>query len=179
MPDFTVEHAQNTIVTDPEGALAVQTPDSDLVDATTLTSPLENDSPAEARAADPDSYGGAPASAVNDVQTITVSDDAGTWGLTIKNPLTAVSKTIANTALDFDITAADLQAALENLENLNPGDVVVTGGPGDKTGTKPYVLTFQGSWAGTPVTVITTDATKLSGTGAHTAAVVHTTTGAP
>ena len=51
----------------------------------------------------------------------------------------------------FNATAEEVKAALEALSNIDPGDVAVTGGPGDETGTKPYVVTFGGQYADTDV----------------------------
>jgi hypothetical protein len=53
--------------------------------------------------------------------------------------------------LPFDATAAEVQEALEKLKEggkaIGPGNVVVTGGPGDATGSKPYVIEFTGALA--------------------------------
>jgi len=64
-----------------------------------------------------------------EVQTVTVTGvpTGGTFTLTYAGQTTA--------PIPFNATAAQLQAALENLPNLNPGDIVVTG-------TAPYQVTF-------------------------------------
>lgn len=60
-------------------------------------------------------------------------------------------------------TAAQVQAALEALPNLDVGDVVVTGSAGG-----PYTVKFQGEWQGKDVPQLTT--TPTGGTGTVTAA---------
>lgn len=62
-------------------------------------------------------------------------------------------------------TAAQVQAALEALDGIDPGDVIVTGPTSG-----PYIVTFQGRYAGAAVTTMTT--TPTGGTGTVTAAVV-------
>lgn len=75
--------------------------------------------------------------------------------------------------LVFDATAAAMQAKLETSDSIFPGDVVVTGGPGDSGGTTPYVVTWAGNYEGAdaPTIVVTDD--DLTGGGAT---VVATTT---
>ncbi|HEU5481400.1 MAG TPA: hypothetical protein VFU90_16250, partial [Candidatus Tumulicola sp.] len=45
----------------------------------------------------------------------------------------------------YNVTAAELEAELE--AEMGPGAVEVSGGPGDATGSKPYVLRFTGSYS--------------------------------
>lgn len=104
----------------------------------------------------------------DEVQSVTVDATGGTFTLTFDGQTT--------TALDFDITAEDLEAALEALSNIGAGDVSVTGGPGDDGGTVPYVVTFGGTLADTNVAQMTSDAALLTG-GAGTAVVATTTAG--
>lgn len=66
-----------------------------------------------------------------------------------------------NFTLDFDgqvtaplalnSTAATVQTALEALSNIAPGDVTVTGGPGNQSGGSPYTIVFGGAYAGMDV----------------------------
>lgn len=63
-------------------------------------------------------------------------------------------------SIDDDATAAQVQAALEALSNIDPGDVVVTGGP---LGTGPFSVKFQGQYKDTNVAAMTT--TPTGGTG--------------
>ena len=47
--------------------------------------------------------------------------------------------------LRYNAEAGEVQEGLEKI--YGTGDVRVTGGPGDETGSKPYVVTFTGAWA--------------------------------
>lgn len=73
----------------------------------------------------------------NEVQTITeeAGVDGGTFTLTFAGQTTA--------ALAWDITAANLELALEGLANIGTGNVSVAGAGGG-----PYTVTFQGDLAG-------------------------------
>lgn len=64
------------------------------------------------------------------------------------------------TAIPFDATAAQVQAALEALSTIAPGEVIVTGGPIADT---PFTLTWYGSQLGN-ITAPTVDVTGLTGT---------------
>jgi len=94
----------------------------------------------------------------NEVNTITSNatpGTAGTFTLTVNGQTTA---TIA-----FDATPAIVQAALEALSNVAPGDVVASGAAGD-LGDASYVLTLTwgGAYAGQDV-LITGDFTGITG----------------
>lgn len=102
-----------------------------------------------------------PYSVTEEVQTLT----EGGSGLT-SFTITYSGQTTAS--IDDDATAAQVQAALEALSNLAPGDVVVTGGP---LGTGPFTLTFGGTLVDTNVAEVTTTPTGGTGT-----VVVATTT---
>lgn len=109
--------------------------------------------------------GAAGAVAVNEVQTVGLgAATAGTVVLTYDGSATA--------AIAFNATAATVQAALETLPNLSPGDVTVTGGPFPGVVT----VTFGGALAGTDVAQITGVGTGLTG---GAVAVATTTAGAP
>lgn len=105
----------------------------------------------------------------DEIQHLTVDATNGDYTLTFSGQTTA--------AIDHDAVAADVQAALVALSNIAPGDVVVTGGPGDSGGTTPYILTFGGTLSDQNVATITTDATNLTG-GASTAVITTPTPGA-
>lgn len=103
------------------------------------------------------------ASGTAELQTVTPTTvTAGTFTLTIINPVTGVSRTTAPIA--FNATAAQVQAALEVLDNVLPGDVLAAGGPANTT---PVTLTFYGNYAGNPAQVVV-DNTALTGTMAVT-----------
>lgn len=109
---------------------------------------------------------------VSERQQIVVKAGAGQWKLTFEGQQTA--------DLAYNISAANLKAALEGLSNVGVGDVEVTGGPGNAAGSAPYVITFQGALAESDRTQITTQAgtTPLSGgTGGSSATVTTTTPG--
>lgn len=72
---------------------------------------------------------------VSEVQKITIKAGKGNWKAGYEGDETG--------NLPFNITAANLQAALEGLPGVEPGDITVTGGSGDATGTKPYFVTFK------------------------------------
>jgi hypothetical protein len=95
--------------------------------------------------ADPGKY--ALLGVVNEVQEVTIAATAGQFKITFAGQQTA--------NIAFDAVAADVQTALEALSNIAPGDVEVTGGPGDEEGTTPYVLSFAGVYAGTTVAAVT------------------------
>jgi hypothetical protein len=110
--------------------------------------------------------GAAGAAAVNEVQTLTRTSTGGTITLTFGGDTTA---TIPATAAGF--TAAAVQAALESLNSINPGDVTVAGGAGG-----PLTVTFSGQYAGTDVALIVVDNTLATG---GTITNAETTAGSP
>ena len=94
------------------------------------------------------------ASQSNEVQTLT----EGGSGLT-SYTITWSGQTTAS--IDDDATAAEVQAALIALSNIDPGDVVVTGGP---LATGPFSVAFGGKYIGTDVAAMTTTPTGGTGT---------------
>lgn len=92
----------------------------------------------------------------------------GTFTLTID--LGSGNETTA--AIAYNATAATVQAAIEGLASVTPGDVTVTGGPGPGT---PWFVTFKGTYAGTDVNSFSVDGTSLTGNGS--VAVTTTTQG--
>lgn len=93
-----------------------------------------------------------PYNVTDEVQTLT----EGGSGLT-SYTLTYSGQTTASIAAAA--TAADVQAALEALSNIAPGDVTVTGSPGGV-----YTVTFGGTLADTNVAQMTSTPTGGSGT---------------
>ncbi|MFV2069291.1 MAG: hypothetical protein ACC645_20185, partial [Pirellulales bacterium] len=55
--------------------------------------------------------------------------------------------------LDFDATAAEVQAALESLAAIDPGDVLVSGGPVNSS-TDPVQIQFTGQYVGQDVELL-------------------------
>lgn len=102
--------------------------------------------------------------AVAEVQTVTITGTptGGTFTLTYNGQTTA--------GIAYNAASAAVQAALEALSNIAPGDVTVGGGPGPGT---PYTVTFTGA-AGN-VTQLTASGAALTG-GASPAVAVTTTT---
>jgi hypothetical protein len=98
---------------------------------------------------------------VGEVQTITIDATGGTFTITYEGQTTA--------AIAENATAAAVQAALEALSNIDPGDVVVTGSAGG-----PFTLTWDARLGN--VAAPTTDASALTG-GAGTAIVATITSG--
>lgn len=93
-------------------------------------------------------YGGR----TNEVQTIDLgAATAGTITIGVDGETTA--------AIAFNATAAAVQAALEALSNVSPGDIVVTGGPLPGT----ITLSFGGRFAGVDVPAVTVTPTGLTG----------------
>jgi len=87
----------------------------------------------------------------NEVQRVGYSSQAflsGTFTLTFAGQTTA--------AINHMASAADVRTALENLSNIDPGDITVT-----KTQEQEWQVAFGGSKAGTNVSQITIDVTGL------------------
>jgi hypothetical protein len=103
--------------------------------------------------------------ATSEVQTVTITGTptGGTFTLTFDGQTTA--------AIDFDAVLGDVDAALEALSNLEPGDVTVSGGPGPGT---PFTVTFNSALGDVPV--MTANPAGLTG---GTAPNVTVTTGTP
>lgn len=97
-----------------------------------------------------------PYNVTDEVQTLTV----GGSGLT---SFTITYSGQTTSSLAAAATAAQVQAALEALSNIAPGDVTVTGNAGG-----PWTLTFGGTLADTNVAAVTT--TPTGGTGVVTVA---------
>lgn len=102
----------------------------------------------------------------NEKQSVTINATGGTWTWSFGGQTTA--------ALAWNVTASAFQSAIEALSNFNPGDVIVTGGPG---ATAPLVVEFTGQYTDTNVATATTNAGSLTG-GAGTAVVAVTQAGA-
>lgn len=104
----------------------------------------------------------------SEVQTLAITGGptGGTFTLTFSSQTTG---TIA-----YNATASAVQTALEALSNINPGDVICTGGPLPGTA---VVVTFAGQYAGTDVPTMTANSGGLTGGTAPAAGVTVTTPG--
>ena len=109
--------------------------------------------------------------AVNDVDTITMAGTGNDWSLTIQNN----NGTYTIYDLAYNISTANLQAAIRAMLNIQGANVYVTGTAGTS-----YVLTATGALAGYQIGIVTVDATNAGGTQAGLSGggvtVVHTTT---
>ncbi|HEY5342927.1 MAG TPA: hypothetical protein VIJ66_04640, partial [Solirubrobacteraceae bacterium] len=76
------------------------------------------------------------------VEQLTVNATGGTYEL---QPAHNSART---TAIAWDASAEEVQKALEALPEVGPGNVSVSGGPGDETGSKPYTVTWVGALSG-------------------------------
>lgn len=106
----------------------------------------------------------------NEVQALEIDATGGTFTI-------AFNGSPVSPALDFDISAVDLQTALENLTTIAAGEVSVTGGPGGLDGTDPYFIVFQAALGNANQPLLVTDPANLTG-GAMTANVTEERIGA-
>lgn len=94
----------------------------------------------------------------DEIQAITETGTVtgGTFTITYSGQTTA--------AIDYDATAEEIQAALEALSNLAPGDVFVVGGP---IYLRRVHIRFAGTLEGTNVAEITVSSASLTGGGTY------------
>jgi hypothetical protein len=93
-----------------------------------------------------------PGAARNEEQEIKVSATAGS--VVVVEPKSLVEKVqevgpLKFTHFAYDATHEEAQAALESIYGV--GNVEVSGGPGDATGARPYLVTFTGSLSYQPL----------------------------
>src|SRR5580693_2623976 len=81
-----------------------------------------------------------PGTAKDEVQEVSVSGTEGRFVLASSSELAF---------FEWDATHEEVQQGLEGI--YGKGNVSVAGGPGDETGSKPYVITFIGELAGRSV----------------------------
>lgn len=96
---------------------------------------------------------------VDEVSTITANATAataGTFTLTVTNPVTGVAATTA--AIPYNATAAQIQTALEALANVDVGDVTAVATAGINLGENSAIvtLTWGGAFAGRDITFTAT-----------------------
>jgi hypothetical protein len=94
----------------------------------------------------------------DEVQELVIAATAGTFKLSFRDPL-GDSATATTAPLPFNATAAQVEAALNGLATVasHGGSVSVSGGPGDGTGSSPYLIGFEGSLAGDDVPQLQVD----------------------
>ncbi len=105
-----------------------------------------------------------------DVQTISITGTptGGTFALAFQGAIT--------TALAYNASAANVQAALRALSTIGSGNVTCTGGSLPGT---PIVCTFSGALAAGLQPLITTESGDLTGGTSPTVTVTHSTPGLP
>jgi len=91
----------------------------------------------------------------NEQQAVQIIADGGTYTLDFNG--SGASGPIA-----YDADVATVTTALEALATIGVGDVLVTGGPGDSTGSAPYTIEYQGALAAANQPLIVTDDTNLT-----------------
>lgn len=101
----------------------------------------------------------------DETQAIVVSATGGTFTLSFGG--------LATPPIAFNASAATVESALAGLATIGEGNISISGGPGDETGSAPYQATFTGALGGIDATQITANAAEL--TGAVTGVVVTTT----
>lgn len=99
--------------------------------------------------------GGTGGADANEVQSVKVQGTGGFFKLKFGEDETANIK--------WNASAVEVQAALEALPSINPGDVTVTGGPGNEAGSTPYTVTFGGRLEKTDVAQLTATDTLTGG----------------
>lgn len=113
----------------------------------------------------------------NEGQKLTVSATSGTYELTYNETFHFTGDQTQTTApIPYDASAGEVQAALEALEGIEPGDLAVSGGPGDEGGTSPYTIEFEGRAADANVLELEAVGSTLAG-GAASATVETTQEG--
>jgi hypothetical protein len=112
---------------------------------------------------------------VNEQQDLQVGASSGEFKLRFISPKPGSSTTETN-ALSYNATASQVLSALEGLANIGAGNVSVTGGPGNATGSSPYTVTFEGKYADTNVRKLSTTNVNLSGGSPSTSLSVTTPT---
>ncbi len=93
----------------------------------------------------------------SETQQVMVKATAGTFTLSFGGKTTS--------PLSWDATAGDVQNALEDLDSIGSGNVIVAGGPGNAAGTQPYLVTFTGDESGLNEPLMHIDTSSLSGEG--------------
>jgi hypothetical protein len=98
----------------------------------------------------------------DETQQVAIDATGGTFTLTFNEAITD--------PIDSNASAGTVQSELEALKTVKPGNVSVSGGPGDAGATSPYEVTFTGDFAGANVAELQVDGSGLSGGGAGAAA---------
>lgn len=88
-------------------------------------------------------------SPTDEQQEIVVAATSGSFKLSFADPFGG-GQTATTSSIPFDATAAQVEASLNALATIagHGGQVSVSGGPGDGTGSAAYVITFEGNLSG-------------------------------
>lgn len=98
----------------------------------------------------------------NEIQSVRVAATTGTFKLGFKSPVPG-SSLEETAALPYNASAGQLQAAMNALPSIGAagGSVVVSGGPGNGTGSTPYEIEFQGTVGGDDVVPLSLSGSNL------------------
>jgi hypothetical protein len=111
-------------------------------------------------------YSGPGNGGADETQALTVKATAGTFALslTAPAPLGRSAAGQSTAPIPYDASHEEVQEALEALPGVEAGDLAVTGGPGDATGSAPYEVHFSGGpYAGNYVAPMKADSSALVG----------------
>src|SRR6185436_19011400 len=88
----------------------------------------------------------------DEVQELSIAASSGTFKLSFEHPYKG-GETKETAALPFNASAATVKTALNGLATIGGlgGSVTVTGGPGDASGSAPYIIVFEGNLGGDDV----------------------------
>ena len=81
-----------------------------------------------------------------EVESLTVTATGGEYELRVYNGITG--EYAETTSIQWNASARELEEALEDVSGIGSGNVKVTGGPGDPTGSHPYTIEWPGKFAG-------------------------------
>ncbi len=101
-----------------------------------------------------------------EVDRLTIQATGGTFVLGFEG--------VESAPIPFDASASAVAAALEGFAGIGSGNVAVTGGPGNKEGSAPYLITFKGTLVNKNIADIGQNGSGL--TGANVAANLETIT---
>jgi uncharacterized repeat protein (TIGR01451 family) len=104
--------------------------------------------------------------AADETQDVAIAAGGGTFTLSYEGQATS--------AIPYNATPAIVQSALDGLSTIGGagGNVTVTGGVGDPSGTNPYIVTFEGALAGINVEQLTINGSSLFDTVGDTVSCV-------
>src|ERR1035438_10361773 len=84
------------------------------------------------------------------VESLTVKAEGGKYELSVFDGITRGNE--ETPLIEWNESAGGLQSKLEGMPSVGSGNVKVSGGPGDATGSHPYTIEWPGKFAGWPTT---------------------------